>query len=111
MMVSVMGRRARIVQAHMCSLEERLKVRCSQFLDFTHYTSLQPDLIVRWLLSDPIIETKPLSDGAERPTSPGGDTAPQLVAFDANSPRTSRCCEDYLQDVTSMPYRAMVTAV
>jgi hypothetical protein len=107
-----MGRRARVVQAHMCPQEQRLKVRYSQLFDFTHPNPQQTDLVVRWLLSDPITETKPPSDGAEQSTSPGGDTAPQVVAFNATeSPRPTPYCKNFLQDVTSMPYRALVTAV
>ena len=89
-MLSVIGRDARIIQAHICPNEQRLKVRYSQLFDFSHYTPTQRDLFIRWLMSDPIAETKPLADVEERPTTPAGTTAPQLKASETlnNPPRT-----------------------
>ncbi len=95
LMLSVIGRDARIIQAHICPNEQRLKVRYSQLFDFSHYTTTQRDLFIRWLMSDPITETKPLADVEERPTTPEGTTAPQLKASEATSsrPRTLYCQE------------------
>ena len=86
-MLSVIGRDARIIQAHICPNEQRLKVRYSQPFDFSHYTPTQRDLFIRWLMSDPITETKPPADVEERPASPAGTTAPQLKASEAMSSR------------------------
>jgi hypothetical protein len=66
MMLSVIGQNARIIQAHVCTREQRLKVRYSQLCDLSYYTPVQIDPFVRWLLSDPITETKPIAEAAER---------------------------------------------
>lgn len=86
-MLSIIGREARIIQAHICPREQRLKVRYSQLFDFSHYTSTQRDLFIRWLMSDPIAETKPLADVEERPTTSADTIAPQLKASEATSSR------------------------
>jgi hypothetical protein len=83
-MLSVLGRYARIIQAHMCPEEQRLKVRYSQRFDFCHNTSIKKDLFLRWLLSDPVTPMKPMLDGDDLPTSPAGDTAPLLTPFNVN---------------------------
>ena len=65
MIVSIIERDARIIQAQMCSQDQRLKVRYSQLFDFTYNAPTQRDLGLRWLLSDPIGEMKPIADGAK----------------------------------------------
>lgn len=62
-MLSVIGRNARIIHAYICPDEQRLKVHYSQLFDFSHYTSAQADLFIRWLMSDPILPEKPISEG------------------------------------------------
>ena len=86
-MLSVIGQDARIIQAHICPTEQRLKVRYSQLFDFGDYTPAQRDLFIRWLMSDPITKTKPLADIEERPKTQAGTTAPQLKASGAMSSR------------------------
>jgi hypothetical protein len=109
MMLSVIGRNARIIQAHVCTREQRLKLRYSQLCDLSYYTPVQIDPFVRWLLSDPITETKPIAEAAERPISPAGDTAPQLAAFDATkSPSTARCHEDFPNCFTAMSTKTSI---
>jgi hypothetical protein len=91
-MVSVLGRSARIIQAHMCPETQRLKVRYSQRFDFCHNASVKRDLFLRWLLSDPVTEMKPMSEGHDLLTSPAGDTAPLLTPFNVtqNTRNTTR---------------------
>ena len=96
----------------MCPEEQRLKVRYSQRFDFCHNASVKKDLILRWLLSDPIIEMKPMSDGHDLPTSPAGDTAPLLTPFNVNQnirniacpqdPRITTCFDELLRDLAAM---------
>lgn len=108
-MLSVMGRNARVIQAHMCLSEQRLKVRYTQLLDLSYYTPVQIDLFVRWLMSDPLSETKPIPDGTERPRNPAGDTAPQLTAFQvAESQSIIRHCGNLQGDFAAMSIRVMV---
>lgn len=95
MMLSVIGRNARIIQAHVCTREQRLKLRYSQLCDLSYNTPVQIDPFVRWLLSDPITETKPIAEATERPISPAGDTAPQVTTYEATkSPLSARYCKD-----------------
>jgi hypothetical protein len=86
----------------MCPNEQRLKVRCSQLFDFSYYTPAQRDLFIRWLLSEPITERKPTADGEEQPTSPAGETAPQLTTFGATKDQGKTRCSENLLDA-SMP--------
>ena len=95
LLLSVIGRTARIIQAHMYPQDQRLKVRYSQLFDFSHNTSVKKDLFLRWLLCDPVTESKPMSDGDTLPTSPAGDTAPHLTPFNVTqSPRNTTCAQD-----------------
>jgi hypothetical protein len=94
-MLSILGRSARIIQAHMCPEEQRLKVRYSQRFDFCHNASAKKDLFLRWLLSDPVTEMKPMSDGHDLSTSPAGDTAPMLTPFSVSqNTRNTTCLQD-----------------
>jgi hypothetical protein len=76
----------------MCPEEQRLKVRYSQRFDFCHNASAKKDLFLRWLLSDPVTEMKPMSEGHDLATSPAGDTAPLLTPFNVtqNTRNTTR---------------------
>jgi hypothetical protein len=104
LLLSIIGRTARIIQAHMCPQDQRLKVRYSQLFDFSHDTSVKKDLFLRWLLCDPVTETKPMSDGDDLPTSPAGDTAPQLTPFNAtHSLRNTTCRQDTPQKSAALP--------
>ncbi len=96
----------------MCPDEQRLKVRYSQLFDFSYYTTVERDLIIRWLMSDPITERKPTADGEKRPTCPRGDTAPHLTALECTkSPRTTSCYQDLPNDFAVLSMRAMVPAM
>ena len=89
-MVSIIGRDARVIQAHMCPIKHRLKVRYSQLLDFADCKQKQMDLFVRWLLNNPVSGPIPPCDKPESNFSPvGGDPAPWLTAFEAGG----RCNE------------------
>lgn len=92
----------------MCPEEQRLKVRYSHLSDFSYDTSVKRDLVLRWLLSDPVTETKPMSDGDDRPMGPAGDTAPQLTAFNVTqSPPKTICRQDTSKELAAMPTEAM----
>ncbi len=65
MILSLIGRDARIIQAHFCPRDLRLKVRYSQLVDFSHYTTAQADLFTRWLLCEPLAEPQPPPDAEE----------------------------------------------
>jgi hypothetical protein len=95
-MLSSIGRDSRIIQAHMCPREQRLKVRYSQLVDFSYFTPELRDMFLRWLLCDPITEPKPLEDGSEPSASEVGDTAPQLTASEATSSLPSAGFEENL---------------
>lgn len=73
LMLSVIGRDARIIQAHMCTHERRLKVRYSQMCDFSYYTPQQRDTFLRWLLCDPVTRPRPIADEDERSATRTGD--------------------------------------
>ena len=109
MIVSIIGRDARIIQAHMCSQDQRLKVRCSQLFDFTYYSPGQRDLFLRWLLSDPIIDSKPTADGAKQSVGPTDDTtSPATVFKPEGSPLASSCGDDLQDEVVRMSLGVMV---
>lgn len=104
LLFSVIGRSARIIQAHMCPREQRLKVRYSQMFDFSNNTLVKRDLFTRWLFCDPIAEMNPLTEGLPLPIKPVGDTAPLLRAAKAtrSSPSTRRD-EDLPKDGDTVP--------
>ena len=105
-MLSVLGRSARIIQAHMCPEEQRLKVRYSQRFDFCHKPFFKKDLFLRWLLSDPVTEMKPMSDGHDLPTSQAGDTAPLLTPFNVTQNTRNTAC---FYDPTKLQYLPIET--
>ena len=107
-MLSVVGREARIIQAHICPYELRLKVRYSQLVDFTFPHPSERDIFLRWLFSDPVPETKPIEDIEEQPISPAGDTAPQVTAFMATSLQAGRCGGKLWKDFEGMSMGAMI---
>ena len=80
-MLSTIGRHARFIQAHMCPLQQRLKVSYSQLFHFDPCTQETMDLFTRWLFSSPltngVLET-PSSDGDA--SSDSDDTISQLKA-------------------------------
>lgn len=78
-LVSVLGRYARVIQAHVSLEEQRLKVRYSQLYDFDNCTQRQMDLFIRWILSSPLVEPKLQSEAVELPSSPSGDTTSQTT--------------------------------
>ena len=90
MLLSVIGRDAKIIQAHMCPYQQRLKVRSSQLFDFSYHTPAQRDGFLRWLLSDPITETKPIAGAEERSISPTRDTVPQVTVSTATRLQAGR---------------------
>ena len=61
---------ARIIQAHVCLHEQRLKVRYSQLYNFR---------FLRWILSNPLLEPKAQPDVDETPSGPPGDTSPHVT--------------------------------
>ncbi len=58
-LVSIIGRFARVIQAHVSLEEQRLKVRYSQLYNFENCSQRQMDLFLRWTLSSPLLEPKP----------------------------------------------------
>ena len=97
MFVSIIGRFARVIQAHVCLEEQRLKVRYSQLFDFRDCSQHQMDLFLRWILSSPLVEPKLLVENDETQGTPFGDTAAQMVSetsSEATHLTPSECCED-----------------
>ncbi len=71
LMISVIGREARLVQAHIAPEEQRIKVRYSQLFDFDFCRQQETlDLFARWLLSDP--------RSADMPSSSEEDESPEV---------------------------------
>jgi hypothetical protein len=75
-LVSIIGRFARVIQAHVCLKDQRLKVRYSQLYDFDSCSQRQMDLFLRWILSSPLLEPQPQPEAEDPPGSSNGDTAP-----------------------------------
>lgn len=76
-LVSINGRFARVIQAHVALEEQRLKVRYSQYYNFENCSQRQMDLFLRWTLSSPLLEPKPQPEAEIiPPDSSYGDTAP-----------------------------------
>ena len=116
-MVSIIGSKVRIVQTHIISEEQRIKVRYSHFFDFRYCPAQQTlDLCLRWLLSGPLLGDSPLPDeerGSELPPAPASEVALSLEhAF--RSPLTTRTGrlmgEAPMSDFATSP-RRMVMAV
>ncbi len=103
-MLSVIGRHARIIQAHMCPNDQRLKVRYGQLSDFSYHTPAQSDLFLRWILSDPITETKPMPHHQDIAITPTDDTAPKVTATEATrSPRGSKYYDNLPMEPSATP--------
>ncbi|KAF7512834.1 hypothetical protein GJ744_011937 [Endocarpon pusillum] len=55
LMLSIIGRETRLIQAHIVPEEQRVKVSYSQLFDFDHCPQQETlDLIWKWLLSEPV---------------------------------------------------------
>ncbi|KAF7514236.1 hypothetical protein GJ744_000006 [Endocarpon pusillum] len=99
LMISIIHREARVIQAHLCPEERRLKVRYSQLFDFESCPQQKTlDLLMRWLLSDPVKNGESSSDDKEdsepSPTINSETTmsavpVPELTI----TPRTGYCTE------------------
>lgn len=108
-MLSIIGRDARIIQAHMRPDEQRLKLRYGQLVDLSRHTPLERDIFLRWLLSEPVMDTELSVDDEERPLSPAGDTAPRLSASPAPAPQNQRCREDMPKDFAGLSVGAIIS--
>lgn len=102
MMLSIIGRTARIIQAHMYLSDKRLKVRYSQLFDFSYHTPVQRDLFLRWLLSDPIAAANPLSDGGPTIASPGESAAQTTAIAATGSSRSTDHLDEFPKAFASM---------
>ena len=94
-LVSIIGRFARVIQAHVSLEEQRLKVRYSQLYDFENCSQRQMDLFLRWTLSSPLLEPKPQAEDNKAKGSSNGDTAAQLTVWNV---QTKDCKTSYLRD-------------
>jgi hypothetical protein len=53
-MVSVINNAARVVYVYISLLQQHIKVRYTQLIDFDYYTDDLSDLFARWLLCEPV---------------------------------------------------------
>ena len=82
-LVSIIGRFARVIQAHVSLEEQRLKVRYSQLYNFENCSQRQMDLFLRWTLSSPLLEPKPQPEAETPLGSSNGDTVPIVTISSA----------------------------
>jgi hypothetical protein len=88
--VSILGRYAQIIQAHVSLEEQRLQIRYSQLYDFDNCSQLQMDLFLRWILSDSILEPKFKPEDEETAGSPFGDSGPHATLGDSEPAEDSK---------------------
>lgn len=109
-MVSINGREARLIQAHIAPEEQRIKVRYSQLFDFDNCSQEEVlDLFARWLLSKPLSPDTTSSQNkepAEMPrTAPIEVGVPIMPAHQAPLPPKTGCVREdlVLSPITSSP--------
>ncbi|ERF73707.1 hypothetical protein EPUS_00961 [Endocarpon pusillum Z07020] len=117
LMVSINGREARLIQAHIAPEEQRIKIRYSQLFDFDNSPQEEVlDLFVRWLLSKPLSPDTTSSqnkDTVEMPPAATLEVAlPITPAHQAPlPPRTGRVREDLVVSPVTRSPQSLVTAM
>ena len=116
-MVSINGREARLIQAHLAPAEQRIKIHYSQLFDFDNCPQEEVlDLFARWLLSEPLSPDTASSQNKETAAMPSTASlevpSPMTPAHQAPStPRAGRIREGLVVGpITSSP-QPLVTAM
>jgi hypothetical protein len=77
---------ARLIQAHIAPVEQRIKLRYSQLFDFDYCPREETlDLFTRWLLSEPLSPDAAFSEEGETPEPP------RTTDFEISLPVTLAC--------------------
>jgi hypothetical protein len=95
LLFSILDTKVRLIQAHMCPAQRRLKVSSSQLFEFGDCSQETMDLFVRWLLCDPVGTTTIMGDEVTPAPHPSVNVAPQTKLASPTDLSTGRSIETF----------------